>query len=84
MACNFTTKLNKDLNSLYISALKEIPRYGVTFNGTSQGGTFSLTLYGGEISGEFKVSGSFVDWQIRKKPFVLPCIVIKNFIENYI
>jgi hypothetical protein len=84
MACRFTTKATKNINDTFNSALKEIPNYKVAFDGTSNGGKFSLNLFGGQITGSFTVVGNLVEWDFVEKPFILPCKVIQTFIQNYI
>ena len=84
MPCKFITRPTKDIYQTYNFAIAEVSRYKVDFKGSVNGGTFSLILFGSEIAGSFSFNGDTVEWVFTKKPFMLPCQMIKNFIKQHI
>ncbi|CAM3549175.1 hypothetical protein [Paracidovorax anthurii] len=54
--------------------------HGGTITGGPSGGAFSVDTPLGSVAGTFMVSGQ--SCTITKRPFILPCKVIENFIRN--
>lgn len=84
MGCKFNIQTNRNINTLYNQALKEMPKYNVSFDGDETGGNFTLKMWGNNFNGMFKVIGNVVYWEIFKKPGFISCKIIESFLRNYL
>lgn len=84
MGCKFGITYSGNLDNLYTLAIEEIKHYDAQYTGSKSGGTFIINVLGGTFEGRFIINGNTVDWEIKKKPFFIPCSLIENFLRNHI
>lgn len=84
MPCNLSLKSNMDLKQVYEAALLQAKEFNATITGSFQNGAFSASLMGGKLAGHFTVESNVVHVVITKKPIMLPCSIIKKFLENHL
>jgi len=82
MACNFTINLSGSATELVQSMEAKLAKQGGTFTGDETGGSFSVSLLGSTISGSYAISEQQMAVVIDKKPFLVSCNQIQNYLES--
>ena len=68
----------------YQIALREIDRFGATYNGDANGGSFKLEIFGMRFKGHIQVEGKSIVVKLTDKPLLVPCSVIKSSVKAYV
>jgi hypothetical protein len=84
MACKFVIQTSVDLERTFNVVLLELKNYQGSFTGDFSGGFFTVRAMGGEFAGNFKRIGQSIQWEITKKPFLIPCSLIETFLRQYL
>ncbi len=83
MGCSFLFNTTKNPIDLYNWGVSEAMNYGASYSGTPFEGDFSVQLFGGNINGTYKVTGSKIEIELNK-PFFVPCALIESFLRTRI
>jgi hypothetical protein len=81
--CNFSIPFSGSPEEVFIKAKATIEQQGGTFQGDTNGGNFSINVFG-TISGSYTVSGNQLNIVIEDKPIMIPCGAIENALKNQI
>ena len=84
MSCNFSLKQKQDIAETYQIALREIERFGATYNGDANGGSFKLEVLGMRFKGNIQVEGNSIVVKLTDKPLLVPCSVIESSVKAYV
>ena len=80
-SCKFELRLTKEPESLFARAKKAVEYYNVQFDGDINGGRFSLDIWAGSIEGFYSFNNEMLTVNLTKKPILLPCKVIEEFLK---
>lgn len=80
MPCNFTLKLSQSPEHLFKKAQVEALKHRITFTGNSSQGSFLINALGGVFEGSYMTTTQTVVVKIDRKPFLIPCSLIENFL----
>lgn len=81
--CNFSIPFTGTAEQVYLKAKAAVEKQGGSFAGDTNGGTFSLNVFGA-ISGSYIVSGQMLEISIADKPLMIPCGAIENVLKSQI
>jgi hypothetical protein len=81
--CNFSIPFTGTADEVFNKARAAVEKQGGTFNGDSNSGSFSISVFG-TISGSYTVSGSQLNITIEDKPIMIPCSAIENVLKSQI
>jgi len=84
MSCNFSLPISGEPQAALDKARKAVQSQGGTFNGDTQAGNFSVSVFGNTIAGNYIVNGGQLDIVISEKPFLLPCSAIEGYLKQAI
>jgi hypothetical protein len=84
MSCNFSLPISSDPETALAKARKAVQSQGGTFNGDTNSGNFSVSVFGNTIAGDYTVNGSDLVIAITEKPFLLPCPAIESYLKGAI
>lgn len=84
MSCKFSIKTKQDIAETYQIAVREIERFGATYNGDANGGSFKLEVVGMVFKGHIQVEGNTIDVTLTGKPLLVPCSVIESSVKTYV
>ncbi|RYY96759.1 MAG: hypothetical protein EOO11_12645 [Chitinophagaceae bacterium] len=84
MSCNFSLPISGEPQATLDKARKAVQSQGGTFNGDTNAGDFSVSVFGNNISGSYTVAGGSMAVVISEKPFLLPCSAIEGYLKNAI
>jgi hypothetical protein len=84
MSCKFSIKTKQDIAETYQIALREIERFGATYNGDTNGGSFKLEVLGMQFKGHIQVEGNTLIVKLTDKPLLVPCSVIESSVKAYV
>jgi len=84
MSCKFQTAYSGSIENVFKIALNELSAWHGQFDGDINGGSFSVNALGSSFQGKFFVKQNFIEWEISKKPFYIPCTIIENFVKTYV
>lgn len=83
MACNFELTFNESPDALVQRAEKMVVDAGGSFAGDTNAGEIKLKLpVVGTVEGKYAVTGNVIRFDITKKPMVVPCSKIENFVKD--
>lgn len=83
-SCKFLFNFNGDPNILYQRALSEAQKYGAKIDGGLEGGSFHITILGGNYRGSYQLQGSTIIVELYSKPLFIPCSLIESIVGNYL
>jgi hypothetical protein len=81
--CNFSIPFTGTAEEVFKKAKAAVEKQGGTFNGDSNSGSFSISVFG-TISGNYSVSGNQLNITIGDKPMMIPCAAIENVLKSQI
>lgn len=81
--CNFSIPFSGSPEEVYGKARAAVEKQGGSFNGDSNGGQFSINVFG-NIAGSYTVSGNLLNITIEDKPIMIPCAAIENVLKSQI
>ena len=84
MACTLRIKLKHPIDEVYQIALREIERFGATYKGDMNGGSFKLEVLGMQFKGDIQVEGNSIVVNLTDKPLLVPCSVIESSVKAYV
>lgn len=84
MNCRIETIYPGSISNLWLKVQNISKNHNVEITGSEEGGTFTFTAVGGLFKGAYKVNGQKVEINIHKKPFIIPCVMIRNFVTDNI
>jgi hypothetical protein len=84
MSCNFSLPITSDPQTALAKARKAVQSQGGTFEGDTNNGNFSVSVFGNTIAGSYTVNGSELAIIISEKPFLLPCPAIESYLKGAI
>lgn len=84
MACSIQLKSPIESKLLYHQVLKDAMGYNFTHNGSYEKGVFAISYMSGKIIGEYTTKGNNIQILISRKPMLLSCSIIKQFLNYYI
>lgn len=79
--CNFSIPFTGSAQDIYTRAKSAVEKQGGSFSGDSNGGSFSLQVFG-TISGSYTVSGQQLNIAIEDKPMMIPCGAIESALKQ--
>ena len=82
MACEFSLLFSGDADNVLVKAQRSVEGQGGNFNGDTNSGDFSVSVFGNKIVGTYTVSGQNMQVIITDKPFMIPCSAIESFLKN--
>lgn len=80
--CNFDLSYSGSPDQLVSKAQQLVTQAGGRFEGSTEGGTYSLKIPVGQIAGEYVIQGSTVSFKVTKKPMLVPCSAIEAYLRN--
>ncbi len=83
-ACNFSIPFGGNPEQVIAKARSTIQSKGSNFEGDTNSGNFSVSVFGNAISGSYTVAGQDLNIVIDSKPFLVPCSAIEGFLKNKI
>lgn len=83
-ACNFSIPFSGDPQQVLEKAKSTVQGQGGNFDGDTNNGNFSVSVFGNSIEGSYSVLGQSMDIVIDSKPFLLPCNAIEGFLKSQI
>lgn len=81
MACDFSIPFTGDPQTILAKARSTVQSQGGNFNGDTNNGDFSVSVFGNKIVGNYTVSGQSLQINITDKPFMVPCSAIESFLK---
>lgn len=82
--CSFRKKILCSAVDLLSKAEIEIKKVNGNITGNADSGEFKIPLPIGEIDGTYIIIEDEVFLEITKKPFLIPCSLVGEVIENYL
>lgn len=82
MACDFSIPFSGNAESILAKARGAVQSQGGDFNGDTNGGEFTVSVFGNKIVGNYTVSGQTLNINITDKPFMVPCSAIESFLKG--
>jgi len=79
-ACNLTIDFSGDANALIEKLRAKVAGQGGIFNGDTNSGDISVSVFGSRVSGSYTINGQQVNIIINEKPFLISCNQIKGFL----
>ena len=83
-ACNFSIPFSGEATSVLAKAKAAVQKQGGTFDGDTNSGSFSVSVFGNAIAGSYTVAASNMNIVIDSKPFLVPCSAIEGFLKSQI
>ena len=80
--CNFTITFTGSAADFVNTIRNKILDAGGTFHGDETNGEFSVPTPVGKIEGNYYIHGNDVTINITKKPFLVSCDAIEEYIKN--
>lgn len=84
MACEFSLPFSGNAEAVLAKARKAVEGQGGNFNGDTTGGSFSVSVFGNKIVGDYTVNGQNLLINVTDKPFMIPCSAIEGFLKNQV
>ncbi|MGF7080355.1 hypothetical protein [Mucilaginibacter sp. UYCu711] len=84
MSCKFSIKTKQDIAETYQIALREIERFGASYNGDANGGNFELEVLGMRFKGTIQVKSNIIVVNLTDKPMLVPCSLIESSVKSYV
>lgn len=78
------TPFSKNIKDIYQYGLNNAKDYKGKFSGDLTSGTFDFDSYVGRFAGNYIVQGNFIIFTFTKKPFLIPKMIIENFLKSHI
>jgi hypothetical protein len=82
--CNLQFPFIDSVSDLVTNLKDRIEQANGDFNGNTSGGSFSVPTPLGRIEGTYKINGQLLLIAISKRPIIISCNKIAQFIENEI
>jgi hypothetical protein len=82
MACDFSIPFSGNADEILAKARSTVQGQGGDFNGDTNNGEFTVSVFGNKIVGNYTVSGQTLNIAITDKPFMVPCAAIENFLKG--
>jgi hypothetical protein len=81
-ACNFTLGFSGTATGLVQNINMKVTSQGGIFAGDDSAGNFSVSLLGSNISGSYTITGQQMNVIIDRKPFLISCSQIQNYLKG--
>ena len=82
MACDFSIPFSGNPEAVLDKARSTVQSQGGSFNGDTNNGDFTVSVFGNKIVGNYNVSGQTLNINITDKPFMVPCSAIEGFLKG--
>lgn len=82
MACEFSIPFTGNPEDVLGKAKSTVQSQGGNFNGDTNNGDFTVSVFGNKIVGNYTVSGNTLNISITDKPFMVPCSAIEGFLKG--
>ena len=82
MACEFSIPFTGNPEDVLGKAKSTVQSQGGNFNGNTNNGDFTVSVFGNKIVGNYTVSGNTLNISITDKPFMVPCSAIESFLKG--
>lgn len=82
MACEFSIPFTGNPEDVLGKAKSTVQSQGGNFNGNTNNGDFTVSVFGNKIVGNYTVSGNTLNISITDKPFMVPCSAIEGFLKG--
>ncbi|NTS43586.1 hypothetical protein HRG84_22090 [Flavisolibacter sp. BT320] len=82
MACDFSIPFTGSPEDVLAKAKTTVQGQGGDFNGDTNSGDFTVSVFGNKIVGNYTVSGNTLNIAITDKPFMVPCSAIEGFLKG--
>lgn len=82
MACEFSIPFTGNPEDVLGKAKSTVQSQGGNFNGNTNNGDFTVSVFGNKIVGNYTVSGNTLKISITDKPFMVPCSAIESFLKG--
>ncbi|MBB1283683.1 hypothetical protein HRH25_04790 [Flavisolibacter sp. BT320] len=82
MACDFSIPFTGSPEEVLAKAKSTVQSQGGNFNGDTNNGDFTVSVFGNKIVGNYTVSGNILNISITDKPFMVPCNAIEGFLKG--
>lgn len=82
MACEFSIPFTGNPEDVLGKAKSTVQSQGGNFNGDTNNGDFTVSVFGNKIVGNYTVSGNTLKISITDKPFMVPCSAIEGFLKG--
>lgn len=82
MACDFSIPFTGSPEEVLAKARSTVQSQGGNFNGDTNNGDFTVSVFGNKIVGNYTVSGNILNISITDKPFMVPCNAIEGFLKG--
>ena len=82
MACDFSIPFTGSPEDVLAKAKSTVQSQGGTFNGDTNNGNFTVSVFGNKIVGNYTVSDNILNISITDKPFMVPCNAIEGFLKG--
>ncbi|RYZ58479.1 MAG: hypothetical protein EOO14_09685 [Chitinophagaceae bacterium] len=82
MACDFSIPFTGSPEEVLAKAKTTVEGQGGNFNGDTNSGDFTVSVFGNKIVGNYSVSGNTLNIAITDKPFMVPCSAIEGFLKG--
>ena len=81
-ACNFTISFAGSATDLVQNINTKVTGQGGVFTGDDSAGSFSVSFLGSSVSGSYSISGQQMAIVIDRKPFLISCGQIQNYLQG--
>lgn len=82
--CQFNIPFTGSAESVMAKARSAVEGQGGRFEGTTEAGSFEVSVFGNSLAGSYKTSGQHMEINIHSKPFIIPCSAIESFLTKQI
>jgi len=80
--CNLNIPFSGSAEEILNKTKTAVESQGGSFEGDSNGGTFSVSLLSNTVSGDYKVEGNVLLLNITEKPMFVPCSAIESYLTK--
>lgn len=84
MSCICSKNFTGSATDLYNSIKTQIEANGGTITGDDTAGNFSVLTPIGTVGGSYTITGTQISIQISKKPVLVGCTAICNYIDDHL
>jgi hypothetical protein len=80
--CNFDIDFTTTARELFVKLKSSTESANGTIDGDMPAGSFSIPVFGGHISGNYTIAGQILKITITKKPIIVSCNKIREFLQE--
>jgi hypothetical protein len=82
--CQFNIPFTGTPESVIQKARAAVEGQGGRFEGSTDAGSFEVSVFGNSLAGSYKTTGQQLEIIIHSKPFIIPCSAIESFLTKQI